>query len=143
MERILSIDYGQKVVGLATFFKGSDPYPTPFGRIIYKSDDQVIKELELVINNELIDTIVIGIPYYLDGNSSKMTEIVKRFGEALQLKYPDQKVFFQDETLSSFEAEDRMKKDPRYNFKVNPKEIDALAASIILEDFLREKKDIS
>jgi putative holliday junction resolvase len=85
----------------------------------------------------------VGIPYYLDGNSSKMTEIVKRFGERLQLSYPDLRVFFQDETLSSFEAEDRMKKDPRYNFKVNPKEIDALAASIILEDFLREKKDIS
>jgi putative holliday junction resolvase len=143
LERFLSIDYGQKVVGLATFFKGCDPYPTPFGRVIYKSDDQVIKELELVIKTELIDTLVVGIPYYLDGNSSKMTEIVKRFGERLQLSYPDLRVFFQDETLSSFEAEDRMKKDPRYNFKVNSKEIDALAASIILEDFLREKKDIS
>ncbi len=140
MNRILSIDYGQKVVGLATFFRGNDPYPTPFGRIIYKSDDQVIKELATLIRDEFIDTLVLGVPYYLDGNSSKMTETVKLFGKRLEDTFKDIKVFYQDETLSSFEAEDRMKKDPRYNFKVEPKEIDALAASIILEDFLKENK---
>ena len=143
MDRILSLDYGQKVVGLASYFKGSTPYPMPFGRIIYKSDDQVIKELGLIIRDEFIDALVLGIPYYLDGNSSKMTEISKGFGEKLKLSFPDLLVFFQDETLSSFEAEDRMKKDPRYNFRVNLKEIDALAASIILEDFLKEKKYLS
>lgn len=143
MERFLSIDYGQKVVGLATFFRGNDPYPTPFGRIIYKNDKQVIDDLTQIIRDEFIDILVLGVPYFLDGNSSKMTEIIKKFGEHLQSAFPNLKVFFQDETLSSFEAQDRMKRDPRYNFKVNPKEIDALAASIILEDYLRENKYIS
>ena len=46
-------------------------------------------------------------------------------------------VFEQDETLSTFEAESRMKESPRYNFKIDPKQIDALAASIILEDFVK------
>ncbi len=45
-------------------------------------------------------------------------------------------LFFQDESLSTFEAEERMRESPRYNFKVDKKQLDALAASIILEDFL-------
>jgi putative holliday junction resolvase len=140
LKRFLSIDYGQKVVGLATYFRGTDPYPTPFGKIIYQNDNQVIEELSSIIRDEFIDTLVLGVPYYLDGNSSKMTETIKMFGAQLEKTFPNLKVIYQDETLSSFEAQDRMKKDPRYNFKVDPKEIDALAASIILEDFLRENK---
>jgi len=127
-------------VGLATYFRGTDPYPTPFGKIIYLNDNQVIEELSSIISDEFIDTLVLGVPYYLDGNSSKMTETIKMFGAQLEKTFPKLKVIYQDETLSSFEAQDRMKKDPRYNFKVDPKEIDALAASIILEDFLRENK---
>jgi putative Holliday junction resolvase len=127
-------------VGLATYFRGTDPYPTPFGKIIYLNDNQVIEELSSIIRDEFIDTLVLGVPYYLDGNSSKMTETIKMFGTQLEKTFPKLKVIYQDETLSSFEAQDRMKRDPRYNFKVDPKEIDALAASIILEDFLRENK---
>jgi putative Holliday junction resolvase len=33
-----------------------------------------------------------------------------------------------------------MKNSPRYNFKVDLKQIDAVAASVILEDFIRRKK---
>jgi putative Holliday junction resolvase len=47
----------------------------------------------------------------------------------------------QDETLSTFEAESRMKSSPQYNFQVNLTQIDALAACVILEDFIRRKKD--
>jgi putative Holliday junction resolvase len=43
----------------------------------------------------------------------------------------------QDETLSTYEAEERMKRSPRYNFQVNLSEIDAVSATVILEDFLR------
>ena len=46
-------------------------------------------------------------------------------------------LYFQDETLTTKEAEERMKKSPRFNFKVDPTQIDSLSASIILEDFLR------
>jgi putative Holliday junction resolvase len=140
LNRILSIDYGQKVLGLATYFRDNSPFPTPFGRIINLNDEQVIKDLKTIIDEEFIDTLVLGIPYYLDGNSSKMTEIIKVFGLKLEKEFSKLKVFYQDETLTSFEAQDRMKRDPRYNFQVDPKEIDALAASIILEDFLRENK---
>ena len=40
--------------------------------------------------------------------------------------------------MSSFEAENRMKNSPQYNFKIDLKHIDAVAASIILEDFMKK-----
>jgi putative Holliday junction resolvase len=45
--------------------------------------------------------------------------------------------FRQDETLSSYSAKDRMENSPQFNFKVDLKQIDAVAATIILEDFLQ------
>jgi len=135
-QTLLAVDYGQKVVGLATFCPGRDPFPTPFARIIYSSDQQVIEELKALIDDQAIDVVVLGIPYYTDGKSSEMTNLVKKFGKALEssISIP---LFEQDEALTSYAAEERMKESPRYNFKVDMKQIDALAASIILEDFIK------
>ena len=36
---------------------------------------------------------------------------------------------------------ERMKSDPKFNFKVDMTQIDAVAASIILEDFLKTRRD--
>ena len=68
-----------------------------------------------------------------------MTKKIKGFGDLLKNNFPEQELFLQDETLSSYAAEDRMKTSPRYHFKVNLKEIDSVAASIILEDFIRQE----
>ena len=45
-------------------------------------------------------------------------------------------VYHQDETLSSFSAKERMLTSPRYNFRVDERFIDEVAATIILEDFI-------
>jgi putative holliday junction resolvase len=136
-KNILAIDYGTKETGLASYCPGRDPYPTPYGRIIYKNDKQLIDELEEIINNEAIDVLVLGIPHFLDGKESRMTKKIQSFGVRLERHFHRLEVFRQDETLSSKEAEERMKSSPQYNFKVDPKQIDAVAASIILEDFMR------
>lgn len=134
-KQILAIDYGTKVVGLASFSVGRDPFPLCHGRIIFTDEAQVIKELKEHIEEDFFDLIVLGLPLFTDGTESKMTKTVKKFAHKLEvsLKLP---LFLQDETLSSFEAEERMKNSPKYNFKVDLKKIDELAASIILEDFL-------
>ncbi len=134
-KHLLSIDYGTKVMGLASFNVGRDPYPLCFGRIIYKNDEESIKEIQAHIEENAFDILILGLPLYTDGTDSEMTKRVRSFGEALKLKTA-LPVYLQDETLSSFEAEDRMKNSPAYNFKVDMKKIDEVAASIILEDFL-------
>ncbi len=138
-KNLLAIDYGQKVIGLALFCPGRDPFPLPAGRIINKDEDQVIKDLQSFIDEEFVEVIILGIPHLLDGTVTKMTIKMLDFGTNLKANFPTLEVVYQDETLTTFEAEDRMKKDPRYNFKVNPKEIDALSAVIILEDFIGKK----
>ena len=134
---LLSIDFGTQVVGMATYTPGRDPFVLLAGKIIFKSEDQVIDEIYLKVQDECIEAVILGIPYFTDGTESKMTLKVKKFGEKLSLKLGKTPLYHQDETLSTIEAEERMLKDPRFNFQVDPKRIDELSASIILEDFIQ------
>lgn len=137
-QTILGIDYGSKVIGLALFTPGREPFPLPFGKIINSSNlPQTLKDLKETIDNECVEIIVLGLPLHKDGNPSEMTEIVKNFGKSLIDFFPSIELIYQDETLTSFEAKSRMENSPQYNFKVDLKKIDALAASIIIEDFLK------
>ncbi|PIK14969.1 Holliday junction resolvase RuvX [Halobacteriovorax sp. JY17] len=134
---ILSIDYGTKVTGLACYCPGREPFPQARGRVIYQSDEQLLNELTIIIEEDFVEVIVLGIPYYLDGNESEMTTRIKLFKEKLMERFKEIQVFEQDETLSSTAAEERMMNSPQFNFKIDPKRIDEVAATIILEDFMR------
>lgn len=138
-KHILGVDYGEKVIGLSTYKVGIEPFPLLFGRIITEQSADIFGDFLKIIDEEFIDLVVWGVPYFTDGTESEMTKKVKALGEHLQAKLPQNvQIFFQDETLSTFEAEERMKNDPRFNFQVDLKKIDALAASIIIESFLQD-----
>lgn len=136
-KNILAVDYGTKVTGTATFCPGRDPFPLLCTSIVYKSDQQVITELSQIVDDEGIDVLVLGLPLFTDGKESEMTQRVRKFGEELQTAISSIEFYLQDETLTSYEAEDRMKNSPEFNFKVDMKKIDMVAASIILEDFIK------
>ncbi len=136
---ILAVDFGTKVVGLASWCPGREPFPQPYGKIIYKDDAQVIQEIAKIFNDEALEVIVVGLPLYPDGKDSEMTTRVRAFATLLQETISAAEVHLQDETLSSFEAQERMRASPRYGFKVDLKQLDALAAAIILEDFIRHR----
>ena len=135
-KRILAIDYGRKVTGVAQFHAGSDPFPIIYGKIIYQSDEQLQSEIIKIVEDEFIDILVIGVPYFTDGSESTLTKEIKGFIAKIdaELEIP---VLEEDETLTTFEAEERMKNDPAYNFKVDMKKIDELCAVIILEQFYK------
>ena len=139
-QHLLAIDYGTRFSGLAQYKFQTDPFILATGRIAYQNDQQLINDIQKLIDDEFIDIVVLGIPYFTDGRSSTMTKTIEAFGQLLTqaLKVP---VYKQDETLSSFEAEERMRNSPRYNFKVDLSMIDSVAATIILEDFLAQKVD--
>ncbi len=135
-ETILCLDYGTKFTGLALFSPGRDPFPMPHSRLKFISLEKLIKDIKKIIDEEIVTIVVVGIPRFTDGKESSMSEKVHLFASDLK-KEITCKVLKQDETLSTYEAEERMKNSPRYNFKVDYNQIDALSASIILEDFLR------
>jgi len=137
---ILGIDYGHKVIGLATFTPKRDPFPLLHGRIIVESHAHTMSEIKRVCDEEFIDTIVLGLPFLTDGKESSMTKKVRLFGEKLSRELPELKLYYQDETLTTYEAEERMKNDPAYNFTIDPQKIDTLSAAIIIESFVNEKK---
>ena len=132
----MSLDYGDKFIGVATYCVNRDPYPTPYGRIANKGEEFIMKEIKRLIDNECVDLIVVGVPYLLDGKATPQTQKVVDFTQRLtaSISLPIQT---QDETLSTYEAESRMKNSPQYNFQVDYSQIDAVAASVILEDFIR------
>ncbi|MFA7614001.1 MAG: Holliday junction resolvase RuvX [Candidatus Caldatribacteriota bacterium] len=139
LKNLLAIDFGEKVIGLATYCVNRDPYPTPYGRIINKGLDSVKKELTRILDDECIDIIIVGLPRLTDGQETQSTERARQFLHWVSEQF-SQKVYEQDETLSTFEATERMKSSPRYNFTVDLTQIDAVSASIILEDFIRRNK---
>jgi len=138
----LAIDYGTKFTGIAQFKPGSDPFPICGERIAYKNDQQLIDDIYQLVEDEFINLVVIGLPYLLDGKATSMTEKIKDFSKILRDKLGKVPVYCQDETLSSFEAEERMKNSAAYNFKVDMKKIDSVAATIILEDFIKDEREL-
>lgn len=139
---IMAIDFGKKFTGISLFRPGSDLDPYPYGRIAYKGDEDLASEIIKIIKNEFIEIVVLGLPHLTDGQSTTMTKTVEDFGQILRKKLdPTILLYSQDETLSTFEAKDRMQNSARYNFKVDMTKIDEVAASIILEDFLKSTED--
>ncbi len=134
---LLAIDYGSKVVGTAKFTVGRDPYPLMLEKIVVKNESQVLNTLTSIIENESIDVVIVGVPYFIDGKESEQTKKNKQFALTLSEKFPQLKIFEQDETLTTKEAEERMKNSPQFNFKIDRTQIDCMSAVIILEDFLK------
>lgn len=138
LKPVLGVDYGTKVTGLAFFCPGREPFPLPFGQLNYSDDQKLARDIKQVVDDEAIELVVLGLPLFTDGKESDMTARVRQFSTLLESMLGGIELKLQDETLTSYEAADRMKNSAQYNFKVDESKIDALAASIILEDFFRQ-----
>lgn len=136
---ILAIDFGTKVIGTAFFRPGRDPFPCMGQKIIFRSHSEALESLKLMIIDENVEVLVLGIPYFLDGKTSETTTLIKNFGQLLKTNFPDLEFFEQDETLSTEAAKERMQNSPQFNFKIDFTQIDCMAATIILEDFIRSE----
>ena len=99
------------------------------------------RNLRTLIGDWEPDTIVIGVPYNMDGSESRMTtraiEFATRLGEIHGL--PIDQV---DERLTSLEASMMLREQRRSGQrrkKVRREDIDSLAAQLIAESWLRQE----
>ena len=134
MKRVLGIDYGDVRVGLAL----SDLTQTiakPFKTLIYNDANHLINQIQEIVNDQDVETIVIGIPYNMKGEDTQQTTKVKEFASLVD-KNLEADIKFIDERLTSYEAEQVMHK---MNIKTgfNKDKIDKIAASIILQEYLQ------
>lgn len=140
---ILALDYGKVATGLALYTPGVHPFPITLERIVMdKNIQKNLTTLKDVCDNESVDILVIGLPKHADGKSSAMTAEVEYFSNKLKesISLP---VYFQDETYTTEEAKRRMENSAQFNFKVDAKKIDSVAAQIILEDFIRNLSSLN
>jgi len=126
--RYIAIDLGLKRIGVA--YSAHKDIVTPFHAILRKNRDQAAEELKRVIKEWEPDALVIGIP--LGGSSED--EMRRRINHFMGLVAFDGELFFQDEALSSKEAESRMKGEMK---QIRDGRVDSISAMIILERFLK------
>jgi len=129
-KNLLGLDVGDKRVGMA-LGDSRVRIAVPFGYL--ERSDEIISQLTEIILQHKIRIIVVGYPRNQSGEATKQTESVEEFVRELEEIDIDVDIVFQDESLTSVEAERRLG-------RVKDKgEIDAEAASIILQDYLEEK----
>ncbi|HUW20543.1 MAG TPA: Holliday junction resolvase RuvX [Sedimentisphaerales bacterium] len=133
--RYLAIDYGAKRIGLAI----CDPAETiasPLGVIEGQRD--VIKQVADIVKKENVEAVVLGLPLNMDDSAGPQARLVFQFAGQLE-KLLDIPVYFQDERLSSFGAEEKLA-PAELTRKKKKKHLDAVAAAEILQAFLDQKK---
>lgn len=125
---IVCLDVGEKRIGVAvgdTVIRIAVPFDT------IDVDGDEISAITGIIAKEKSDTLVIGYPRNQSGEPTAQTEYVKEFASKLSGIVPN--LVFQDESLTSVIAEQRLKE---YKRPYSKADIDAQAAAIILQDYL-------
>jgi len=136
-EPVISIDYGQKKLGLA-ISSPDHTLPMPLKLLSGDSEKTKLQEIEQILKEKNICAIVIGLPLNMDGSKSNQTLAVEKFTEKLA-KRTHLAIFMQDERLTS-KAADNMLKIFGLNRKTRNANDDLAAASMILETTLESCK---
>lgn len=128
--KILGLDVGEKRIGVAKVDTGTKIAIPVCTVEVNGTEFEEIAKIARLNNTNLF---VLGLPRSNEGNETKQSEFARNFGKVLLKKIPGAKINFQDESLTSVEAENRLKARKK-NWEKG--EIDAEAASIILQDFI-------
>jgi len=122
--KLASIDIGLKRIGVAICI--SSNIVTPQSAILRKNRNQAANDVNTFLKEWEIEKLIIGLP----SASEDMQKRIAHFVKLLKLDIPYE---FQEENMSSIEAEDLMKGDIKYK---KDGRVDSLAAKIILERYL-------
>ncbi len=129
---LLGLDVGQARIGVAVA-DTAVRIAVPFGAVDVNGDE--LRELERIAAAEGVDTIVVGYPRNQSGEPTAQTGLVEAFATGLSNMATH--VVFQDESLTSVLAEQRLKERGGNYTKAD---IDTEAAVIILQDYLETHK---
>jgi putative holliday junction resolvase len=151
MARLMALDVGEARIGVAisdaTGFLAS-PYTTLH---VSRNEEQTWQIIQQLINETEAEGLVVGLPISLDGQIHTQGERVQAFAERLQQRISIPLTFW-DERLSTVEAQrllaqreqdvsgTRRRQGTRRHIqgrrRQKGQEIDALAAAVILQDYL-------
>lgn len=134
-KRIVALDIGTKRIGVATcdaLWMSANPLKT----INRTNDKLALDEIKKICQEYQTDTILIGIPYNMDGTLGFQAKNCLKFIEPLRNDYV---ILEQDERLSSSEAENILKNQGK-KYTKNKALVDSMAASVILNEYLQNNR---
>ena len=122
--KLACIDIGLKRIGVAICL--SSNIVTPQSAILRKNRNQAANDVNAFLKEWEIEKLIVGLP----SASEDMQKRINHFVKLLELDIPFE---FQEENMSSIEAEDLIKGKIKYK---RDGRIDSIAAKIILERYL-------
>lgn len=132
-KRILGVDVGRKRIGLAQ----SDLLRTLASPVGTYNHQEIIDKIDELMSQSNISEIVVGWPISLRGHENESTEMVQKFINRLQNKFPDITIIKEDERYTSEMAKQAIFESGRPKKKRREKGlIDNIAAAIILQNYL-------
>jgi len=137
MGRILSIDYGQKRVGIAV----TDPLKIIANGLTTVSSGEIFKFLTEYTAKEPVELFVVGLPKKMNNEASDSMRLIEPFVRGLKNKFPSIPVQMVDERFTSVLAQKALleggaKKKTRQDKALR----DEISATIILQSYLESKK---
>ena len=123
---VMSFDFGMKRIGVAV---GQKVTQTASGLGVVQAFDGIPKwdYLDKIVLDWQPERFIVGLPINMDGSNSEMSKKAQKFSRRISSRYNIRSEMF-DERLTSFEAREHDGKT----------HIDAIAAKLILESWLRE-----
>ncbi len=135
--RIIAIDYGKKRSGIAV----TDPEQI-IAHPLETVDTKILpKFIDNYLHQQDVEEIVFGHPKHSDDTDAEIFDQIKKFADKIDKKYKNIKINFWDERYTSKRAVKSMV-EAGYKKKQRRKKenIDKIAATIILQDYLESKK---
>lgn len=132
-KKLMALDVGTRRIGVAladSAIKISIPFTTVE---VSENKDDTIRELAKIIAFENIDTLVVGLPRNQSGEETAQSAYTKEFVRNFEDIVDE--IYFQDESLTSVQAENLLKS---YKKPYTKGDIDMNAAALILQDYLEE-----
>jgi len=134
--KILALDIGTKRIGVAkanTILAIATPLTT-ITRDKDKSDLDVIKEVKILVEENSIGEILLGLPMTLSGKEEHSAKYVRKFGDLLKETLGIEVIYW-DERFSSVSAE-RILIQGGVSRQKRKGKVDKVAATIFLQNYL-------
>ena len=128
--RVIGLDIGEKRIGVAKA-DSSTRIAVPVGFVEVNGNEW--QELDKIARLNNTNFFVLGLPRSNEGNETAQSLYARNFAKKLTEMIPGAHIKFQDESLTSVVAEERLKARKK---KYEKGDIDTEAATIILQDFL-------
>jgi len=135
LARILAIDYGTKRCGLAV----TDPLQIVPGGLDTVPTAELMDYLKRYLEQEAVETIVLGEPFYPDGNPAQIHHLVIGLFRKLKKNFPDQRIELQDERFTSEDAKAVIRQSGARQKKRRDKSlVDKVSATLILSAYMEQ-----